>query len=329
MKLVELFESEKNKYEGFLAENLPGAFLQSWEWGSWQESLQRQVKRYAVVDEKTEWIGVMSLIIQRVPVLGFHYLYLPHGPVLKTGIDVDAGIIFDMLGKNFPNCFCIRSDATGALKIDKERLQKSQTIQPQSTFVNDLKKDKELVLKEMHHKTRYNIGVAQKHGVTVQVIDELSPIFDEALMLIVETSKRQGFRSHEVLYYKNLVRFFNSLPKAKLYTSNYGGRVLASAIMLDYGHRRTYLFGGSSSFDKQVMAPYLLHFSAMIDAKDSGMTEYDWWGAENASGQTPGFVRFKQGFGGDLVQFPGTFDYVTKQGYYFIYKLFRGFGKFI
>jgi cell division ATPase FtsA len=46
-------------------------------------------------------------------------------------------------------------------------------------------------------------------------------------------------------------------------------------------------------------------------------------------GLLPAGVRFKQGFGGDLVQFPGTFDYVTKQGYYFIYKLFRGFGKFI
>jgi len=100
-------------------------------------------------------------------------------------------------------------------------------------------------------------------------------------------------------------------------------KLLASAIYLDFGKTRTFLFGGSSSEDKNVMAPYLLHWQAMLDAKNLGMIFYDFWGTETASGKVPGFVRFKLGFGGGEKIYSGAHDLVVKPGLYWLYRTVR------
>ena len=88
--------------------------------------------------------------------------------------------------------------------------------------------------------------------------------------------------------------------KLHIYKSIYQNKLLASAIFIDFGKTRTFLFGGSSAQDKNVMAPYLLHWQAILDAKNAGMKFYDFWGTETAKGEVPGFVRFKLGFAPQL-----------------------------
>ena len=83
-----------------------------------------------------------------------------------------------------------------------------------------------------------------------------------------------------------------------IYKAIFQNQLLGAAFMVDFGKTRTFLFGGSSEFHKNVMAPYLLHWKAMQDAKALGLTTYDFWGIETSSGETPGFVRFKIGFRG-------------------------------
>lgn len=63
------------------------------------------------------------------------------------------------------------------------------------------------------------------------------------------------------------------------------------------------------------MAPYLLQWEAMQDAKQQEMHFYDFWGAapENAQGRESnwaGFTRFKMGFSPDakLTSYIGTYE---------------------
>ena len=156
----------------------------------------------------------------------------------------------------------------------------------------------------------------------------------EAVMLLVETARRQGYKGYGDDYYQNLIDYLGvknrSDLKLHIYKAVLNPQLLASAVMLDFGSTRTFLFGGSSDSQKNVMAPYLLHWEAMRDAKTAGLSSYDFWGIETSSGEVPGFVRFKLGFrqgktGEDtgIREYLGAFDMVFKQTFYSLYSIFR------
>jgi len=94
--------------------------------------------------------------------------------------------------------------------------------------------------------------------------------------------------------------------------------------MIDYAGVRTYAHGGSAAQDKNVMAPYLLHWKLIEDAKEKGLKWYDFWGiAPNDDPNHPwaGITRFKKGFGGEGVHYAGTYDALIKTIWYNAYQL--------
>ncbi len=113
----------------------------------------------------------------------------------------------------------------------------------------------------------------------------------------------------------------------KIYTAHHQGTLLNCAITVDYNKTRTYLFGGSSTEHKEVMAPYAMHWQAMQDAKNAGLTRYDWWGIETSSGKQPGFVRFKMRWGGEEISYPPAEDISMKNLKYSAYKILRSINR--
>lgn len=334
MELVELNNQDKEFYNNFITSHETGSFLQSWAWGEWQAVLGRPVARFKFqVDGKT--LGVMQIIKMPLP-FDQYYFYCPYGPVLAE----DGNFQFPIsnfrksLHKNFSDTVFVRIEskqlwlpATGY-----PLLTKVKNIQPGKTLVMDLTKTEEGLLAGMHHKTRYNIRLAEKHGV--KVVDEFHLVngkgihAKEAVELIAKTSSRQGYKSQGQDYFENLVNFFavqnpGTEINLHIYKALHENELLASAIILDFGRTRTYLFGGSSEQKKNLMAPYLLHFKAMQDAKNLGLSFYDFWGIETAKGDTPGFVRFKLGFGGTQKEYTGAYDIIVNRWKYRVYKLLR------
>ncbi|PJE66506.1 peptidoglycan bridge formation protein FemAB, partial [Candidatus Shapirobacteria bacterium CG10_big_fil_rev_8_21_14_0_10_36_6] len=86
-----------------------------------------------------------------------------------------------------------------------------------------------------------------------------------------------------------------------------------------------YPYGASLDLHREVMAPTLLMWEAILYGKSLGKRSFDMWGSlgpdANASQQGFGFHRFKQGYGGNLVQFVGTYDLVINSNLYKLYKL--------
>ncbi len=349
MELVQ--EVNQEWFSNFVATNSGGSFLQSWEWGDWQVRLGRTVFRFKILDNSGLQIASVQLVKMLLP-LGQFYLYSPYGPVwannFKFQISNFQTILNELISK-FPNAVFIRIEPKGLdlVTSNLSLVTKSNNIQPGKTLVIDLTKTEEQLLSEMHHKTRYNIKVAQKHGVEIQdeftITNGHGLFFDEALKLISETANRQGFKTFTPEYYKKMVDFFtlHHREEIKLHIykaifsanggSSSGGHntILATAFMLDFGNTRTFLFGGSGENNKNVMAPYLLHWKAIQDAKTVGLTNYDFWGIETSSGETPGFVRFKLGFGGREVIYGGAYDVVVNAFIYKLYQLVRKINKII
>ncbi len=365
MQFIELEEKDKPEYNRFVINNESCSFLQSWDWGEWQQSLGREVKRFFLTDDKevglndndneSNVVGTAQFIKMPLP-FGWHYWYCPYGPLAvgenfqffpQSGIPKNIGTIFpaerdpeehrDNFQSIFKEAVFVRIEPKSRyweLSTEHLTLVKSHNIQPQKTLLIDLSKTEEQLLAEMHHKTRYNIRLAKKKGVRVESELIVTPghglYFQEAVDLILQTAKRQGYKGYGREYYNGLVDHFSlhsgdelSGIKITIYKALKDRDILASAIMLDFGNTRTYLFGGSSEEQKEVMAPYALHFQAMLDGKQKNIHFYDFWGLETSAGKTSGFARFKKGFGGFEKEYAGAYDVVLKKPEYRIYKILR------
>ncbi|HEY6042854.1 MAG TPA: peptidoglycan bridge formation glycyltransferase FemA/FemB family protein, partial [Anaerolineae bacterium] len=60
-------------------------------------------------------------------------------------------------------------------------------------------------------------------------------------------------------------------------------------------------------------------------AKERGCARYDWWGIPDTSepefdSLPEGLYRFKQGFGGKMVTFVGSYDYILRPTIYRLYN---------
>jgi lipid II:glycine glycyltransferase (peptidoglycan interpeptide bridge formation enzyme) len=192
-----------------------------------------------------------------------------------------------------------------------------------TTFVIDLTKQEEELLRQMHPKTRYNIRLAQRYGVEVDE-DNSDKAFEKYLDLTEETTKRQNFFAHTERYHRlmwQLLKTKNHKPKANkltahLLTARYQGEILVTWILFVFKDTLYYPYGASSIKHKNVMASYAMMWSAIKFGKKLGLKKFDLWGREEGKG----FTRFKEGFGPQVVEFLGTWDIIFKP---IVYKFYR------
>ncbi|MBI5793858.1 peptidoglycan bridge formation glycyltransferase FemA/FemB family protein [Candidatus Uhrbacteria bacterium] len=306
---------EKNAWNRFVLEHGPrsGRFLQSWEWGECQQAMGETVRR-EVYEEQGKVAGVGQWIDRKVPLFG-GYRFCPKGPIGPMRLTSDQ-----MFLRVEPQTDEFLSHA-----------KKSIDVNPAHTLITDLRQSEDELLAHMHEKTRYNIRVATRHEL---VIDLHHGSLDDVWPLFRETSQRGSFRLHIKQYYESMLQNLQgSSCSVFCAVAQTSGAPLAATIMVDFGDTRTYLHGASSNGHRNFMAPYLLHWELMRDAKSCGQRFYDWWGVapQSAPPNHPwtGISRFKRGFGGEEVASPGTYDIVHQPFRYQLYSLSRAFARTI
>lgn len=198
---------------------------------------------------------------------------------------------------------------------DNRNFRKTQSnILPSNTIFIDVKKDEASLLQSMKPKTRYNIGVSERSGVTVNVAarDNL----DRWYALYTETARRNGFHLHNIEHFRAVLDSTaeNTQSPAEVYLlmAEYEREPLAAMFLVITGNRATYLYGASSSNKRNLMATYALQWRAITLAKERGCTDYDMFGiAPNPDPDHPmyGLYRFKTGFGGEIYHGLGCWDY--------------------
>lgn len=183
-----------------------------------------------------------------------------------------------------------------------------------ATYLIDLTKSEKDLLKVMRPSTRYNLNLARRKGVTVE-IGHTEKMINEFLDLLHETSQRHGIFNHPDSYYKTMIDVFKEKDKVEIVTGYYNNKPLASMILITYGDTLFYPNGGSTRLHKEVMAFYLVMWEAILLGKKRGCKAFDMWNClppeiENSSHPWYGFHKFKKGFQGELVCFPGAFDII-------------------
>ncbi len=305
-------------------------FLQSSAWAAFQSSLSREL--FFIHDEEFSYQGMgVRLPLGRAG----SYLFFPRGPYVRDG-EAFARFCDEATAlcrkKNFLFFRC-EPIGTSDVQIPKT-LKKTTAIHPADTLCVDLSKSEEELFYSLHQKTRYNIRLAQKKGVRVS--DELSEgRIEDFLRLLRKTSERQPFSTHPAEYYRALIRFFSTpAPQRpigiRLYSAIHHDICIANICVLEFGPIAVYLHGASDYAARDLMAPALLQWEAMLSAKRRGCQTYDFWGiTPSADPHHPwaGITRFKKGFGGTVVSYPGTFDSACSplyQVYAFARRVLKG-----
>lgn len=313
-------------WNGFVREHAPrsGAFLQSWEWGEFQKAAGHAVRRVVASDDLGPAVGAQ--FVENALPLGQRYLYCPRGPIARPDAAAIIPKVLTAVARKSGALFA-RFEPASFVRHSGVDVRPTVSLSPANTLITDLTLTFDDLLRAQHQKTRYNVGLAERKGVAIELH---SDAFDDAWELFETTAARGQFRLHPRRYYERMLETLSGdACRAFLAVARYEGKAIAANVMIDCQGTRTYLHGASANVHREVMAPYLLHWALLSEAKHAGMRRYDWWGVapEGAAETHPwnGITRFKLGFGGERVDYAGTFDLVARPSAYRFYELVRKF----
>lgn len=321
MKLVYFLEPDE--FNSFVADE----YLQSWPWGEILKAEGREVLRLGVLkmaSDKAEGgreILAAATLVKQPLTGGYFYWYAPRGPIISQTAGIGRGAIEDFLfsavKKIDEKCLFLRLEPASLPTGIKLFLKKTVDLQPAKTLLLNLSSSEEELLSAMSQKTRYNIRLAEKKGVYIRV--GTAADFSEFWRLLNLTGARDGFRIHDAAHYRALLAAANKF--IKLFLAEYEGKVIAAGLFCFWGETATYLHGASDNKWRGAMAPYLLQWAAIKEARAAGLRHYDFYGIDEK--KWPGVTRFKLGFGGRKKEYPGTYDLVFRPVTYRVYNFFR------
>lgn len=177
---------------------------------------------------------------------------------------------------------------------------------PSKTILIDLIKSEKQLLSEMHHKTRYNIGLAKRKGLKV----EIEGNFADFARMWRDNMRRKGFLWQTSL---NLEKLYNAFDKnVKIVIVKKNKIALAGVFVIwtkDVGY---YMYAASTKEGNKLFAPTLAAWEAILFVKSKGCKIFDFEGIYDKRYHTStknwqGFTRFKKGFGGEETEFPKVF----------------------
>jgi lipid II:glycine glycyltransferase (peptidoglycan interpeptide bridge formation enzyme) len=174
-------------------------------------------------------------------------------------------------------------------------------VQPLRSTVIDLRPPLSEVRARFKPKTRYNIGLAERRGVMVEVSEDVETL----ARLSAATAAREGIHLPGEGYLRALRGALGTA--GRIYVARAQGTALAAILTGGFGPGAYYLYGGSSREGRELMPNYLLHWVALTDARAEGREWYDLWGTHER-----GLQQFKSGFGGVPVEYLGAYTLVLR-----------------
>lgn len=321
-------------WDRFVAATPDTGFMQSSAWAQFRA--RGGCEHFAVTLKDGEAIVGGALVGKWTYSPGHCFYYVQEGPVLPAD-EAGAAEVFGAVLGSIERHRKAEEATVSHLRIEPrwQRLPEFahgfqpaafpdfRFSEPRNTLCIDLRPAQEEILAQMKPKGRYNIRVARRHGVAVVRDNSYQGLID--FMRIQRcTAARKGMQPMAPGYFRALLAELVPRGQASLFFAEHRGRRLATALVVTFGRRATYLFGGSLLAQRRVMAPSLLHFEIMCRAKAAGCEWYDLWGVA-PSGQPDhawhGISEFKRKLGGVEVQLVPTLDYVYDAAAYDQFRL--------
>jgi peptidoglycan pentaglycine glycine transferase (the first glycine) len=238
-------------------------------------------------------------------------------------LKIDPDVV---MGTGVPGTESERRDLVGQAmqaRLDgRDWSYSAEQIQFRNTVLLDLTASEDDLLSRMKQKTRYNIRLAEKKGVTVRAGTDAD--FPLLYRMYAETSVRDGFAIRDEGYYQTVWRTFTSStePGCLPLIAEVESEPVAAIFVFLFAKRAYYVYGMSRDAHREKMPNYLLQWEAMRRSRAAGCAIYDLWGApdEFTEGDSMwGVFRFKEGLGGEVVRTLGAWDFAPNRSMYRLY----------
>ncbi len=305
------------RWDALAGQTAESGFMQSTAWAAFKRSEGYTTRRYGLFEEEA-LTGGASLLSYSAP--GSEGFFLcPEGPLMPWHDPPKAREGLRLLARAVEQ----QAEQSGGLGLRIEphlppprpSLMRNWTrapidLNPIHSLMLDLTLSDAEFRAQMRPKGRYNLGLAHRHGVTVirsQAMHDLTRFYP----LFEETARRQRFFAEPFGFFLNLGAALFPSGQAELFFAEWQGETLAAILVILFGRRATYLYGGSSARQRQVMPTYALHWAVMQAARAQGCREYDLYGYDPfglPEHLYAGFSQFKRQFGGRRIDNIGAWD---------------------
>lgn len=324
MILRTLFDTEVEAFS-----NAAGHPLQTWQWGEFKKDERVSVERVAYFDQD-KLQHAIQVFFHKIPHTNFTIGYYPKGYMP----DEEQLSALKQLGQR-NRAIAIKMEPNVAQPIDRisghaailkflqtHGVKEGRSLFTKHTFILDLTPSEETLFANLKSKTRYNVNLALKKGVTIRENTSQDGIATY-VKILEETTLRQGFFAHTPKYFLDMWEALGESGMMRIFEAVYEGKVLVSWIMFVYGDTLYYPYGSSRSEHRDVMASNLMMWEMIRYGKSLGLKRFDMWGSlgpnPDAKHAWYGFHRFKEGYGGQLYEFLGTYDLVLQPIPYALY----------
>lgn len=296
--------------------------VQTWEWGEFQKSQGHSIFRFGVFDSKDKIKSGFTVSFHKIPKTKYSIGTILRGPAVN---DEMLANIKKIAIEN--NAIFVKFEPD----ISKQKLSmnfSAMQVSPKvafypNTFLVDLTKTEEELLSAMHPKTRYNIKVANRYGVEIKEMTN-DKGFEIYLKLLFDTTKRQGFYLHGQKYHRDMWKLLKDTDIPHIMLASYQGKVLSAFMLFKLKDQLFYPYGASLDIFRETMAPTLLMWESIKLGKTMKCKIFDMWGCLGPDAKETengfGFHRFKLGFGGELFQYIGTYDFIINRPLYNLYN---------
>jgi len=308
----------------------PGSFLQTEAWGRFEAALGAQVEYLGFWEEKV-LIGTALVTWRNLPG-GLRYAYMARGPVLpESNLASALEALVSYYAPKRALFIRVEPPFFTAQLSPQAKFVRAPEVQPRATVVLNLQRTPTELLTQMHEKTRYNIRLSERKGLTWHLRG--AEALDGFWQLLQTTTERDGFTAHSKDHYRKLLELYGAEPLSpscelavRVAEVSLGTELLAANLMVFSRGTVTYLHGASGNSLRELMPTYLLHWRTIQEAASLGFAWYDFWGVEPSDLSKPswqGITRFKIRFGGQRLEYAGAFDYTFRPALYRLYQWAR------
>lgn len=325
-------KTDEEEYTKFLENHERCNFQQSLEWARVKTSWKREV--ILAEDENKKIIGSLMVWVRKIPIFG-NIMYSARGPICDIH---DMEVLQQLtegakeLAKKY-NAIVLRIEPD--IKSDDEDFKNimlqlgfsikddaknfREEIQPRYVFRLDTKgKTEDEIFKAFHQKTRYNVRLATKKGVTIKEGNKED--LKDFHKIMVTTGIRDGFITRPLEYFEKMYDELGP-EHMKVLLAYYEGKPIAGVIPIMYGNKTWYLYGASSNEHRNLMPNYLLQWEMIKIALSRKSDIYDLRGVPGIADNSNGLYRMKKGFGAEYTEFVGEVYMPYKPMVYNLYKV--------
>ncbi|MDP2930821.1 MAG: peptidoglycan bridge formation glycyltransferase FemA/FemB family protein [bacterium] len=324
----------KEEWENFLGQCPERTFLQSWNWGEFQQKMGNKNWRLGLYDQvnNIEQLIAVALVSKIVAKRGT-FLLVQHGPVSMGKPAIISGIFVSKLNEiaKQEKAIFIRMNPLWENNQENRDVLKKLGLKEspmhanayEATWKLDLNPSEEELLRNMRKTTRYIIRQTQKNpDIAIQKSEELEYL-ETYQTLNNEVAKRQRFTPFSDYYIKNEYETFLADNQTSLFLGKYKSEVTCAAMVIFWSGIGFYHQAASLDKYAKLSIPYLVQWEAIKEAKSRGCSLYDFWGYTDPKKYPrhpwAGPTLFKMGFGGQACEYVETQDIPLSRKYWLTY----------